>query len=358
MPGGGAPLMVSVHDVAPGTAAQSLRWLEDLNRRGVPATVLLVPGPWRGPVLSTDGGLADLLLEAESRGHELALHGYYHRCTHGAGEFWRRGVARVMARGAAEFATLSQDEARARIEAGLDELASIGVEPVGFHPPGWLVNPDSVRALRRSGLRYYSTHLGVHTLAQLSGQGTGAAGELRLAAGEMRLTAPALSHRPGGLGEQFGARLMTQAAQRLARQGRALRIALHPDDLTRPGLRDVTLRAIDAALEAGARPVTYAGALGLPRTARRLDRVAERVAEQVADAALAERVVDMAALERTAELLLVEGGAPECEALVERSTVERGALADRALVDRAALERAAAPRALAAGEWDAQQARP
>jgi hypothetical protein len=344
MPGGGAPMMVSVHDVAPGTAAQSLRWLDDLDRRGIAATLLLVPGPWRGPVLSTDGRLADVLLEAESRGHELALHGYYHRSTHGAGEFWRRGVARVLARGAAEFATLSQDEARARIEAGLDELASIGVEPVGFHPPGWLLNPDSVRALRRSGLRYYSTHLGVHTLAQLNDEGAGARGQLRLAAGEMRLTAPALSHRPGGMGEQFGTQLMTLAARRLAYEGRAFRIALHPDDLTRPRLRDVTLRAIDAAIAAGARPVTYAGALGLPRTARRLERAVERV-------------VDVAALERAAERLMVEKpGAATDHAPGERA-LDCG-LVDRGLLDRAIRDRAAAPMALTAGERDAQQARP
>ncbi|HEX4790767.1 MAG TPA: polysaccharide deacetylase family protein [Actinospica sp.] len=296
-----AALMVSVHDVAPGTAAQSLRWIGELDRRGVPATLLLVPGPWRGPLLSTDGRLADVLLAAESRGHELALHGYYHRATHGAGALWRRGVAQALAPGAAEFATLSQDEARARIEAGLDELAALGIEPVGFHPPGWLINPESIRALRRSGLRYYTTHLGVHTLVHSRPSGIGAAGEPRQAAGELRLAAPALSHRPGGHGEQLGARLMAQAARRLAHRGRALRIALHPDDLSRPNLRDVALRAVDDALAAGARPVTYAEALGLPRTARRVEHT------------VAERIVDWTALERTAERIALTAAARDVE---------------------------------------------
>jgi predicted deacetylase len=271
-----APLLVSVHDVAPGTSAQTLRWLADLDRRGVPATLLLVPGPWRGPCLSTDGPLADAVLAAEDRGHELALHGYYHVVTHGAGPLLRRGVAQVVARGGAEFATLSQDEARARIEAGLDELGSIGVAPVGFHPPGLLVSPETVHALRRSGLRYYATHLGVNTLRDVRGAGAGAgAGAAAAKAGggavaELRLNAPALAHRAGSaLAEQLGMRLMTQAARRFAAEGRAFRIALHPDDLARPGLRDVALRAIDDAIAAGAHPTTYAAALGLPRTARR-----------------------------------------------------------------------------------------
>jgi uncharacterized protein len=62
--------------------------------------------------------------------------------------------------------------------------------------------------------------------------------------------------------------MMTDGARRFARGGSAVRIALHPDDLSRPGLRDVALRAIDEAVKLGARPTTYAAALGLPRSAR------------------------------------------------------------------------------------------
>ena len=70
----------------------------------------------------------------------------------------------------------------------------------------------------------------------------------------------ALSHRPGGGGgERLGAAIMTAAAKR--RTG-LLRIALHPDDLRSPGLRDVTLRAVESALRAGATATTYAGVVG------------------------------------------------------------------------------------------------
>jgi predicted deacetylase len=251
--------MVSIHDIAPGTAPQTSRWLEALDSRGIPSTLLLVPGPWRGPSLVSDARLAEDMLDAQDRGHELALHGFYHVATHGSGPLWRRGVAQVMARGAAEFATLSEGEARARIKAGLEELADVGIEPVGFHPPGWIASPEAVNALRRSGLRYYSTQFGVHSFAGDGG-----------ATAELKLSAFALSHRPGGVGERLGVRLMTEAARRFARDGRAFRIALHPDDLTRPGLREATLDAIDGALDLSARPTTYAAALGLPRSARDL----------------------------------------------------------------------------------------
>jgi predicted deacetylase len=258
-PRGGAPLIVSIHDIAPGTAPQTARWLDALDARGIPATLLLVPGPWRGATLASDARLAEDMLEAQDRGHELALHGFYHKATHGSGPIWRRGVAQLMARGAAEFATLSEGEARARIRAGLEELADVGIDPVGFHPPGWIAGPGAVNALRRSGLRYYSTQFGVYSFAGPGG-----------ATAELKLKAFALSHRPGGFGEQVGVKLMTEASRRFARAGQAFRIALHPDDLTRPGLREATLSAIDEALDLGARPTTYAAALGLPRTAREL----------------------------------------------------------------------------------------
>jgi hypothetical protein len=173
--------MVSIHDIAPGTASQTARWLDALDSRGIAATLLLVPGPWRGASLVSDPQLAADMLDAQDRGHELSLHGFYHVATHGSWPLWRRGVAQLMARGAAEFATLSEGEARARIKAGLEELADVGIDPVGFHPPGWLVSPESVSALRRSGLRYYSTHLGVHSFAGAGG-----------ATAELRLAAPAL----------------------------------------------------------------------------------------------------------------------------------------------------------------------
>jgi hypothetical protein len=40
-------------------------------------------------------------------------------------------------------------------------------------------------------------------------------------------------------------------------QGRPVRIALHPEDVERPRLRAAALTAIDAAVTAGASPMTY-----------------------------------------------------------------------------------------------------
>src|SRR5260370_21252853 len=103
-------LLVSIHDVAPASAEASIKWLADLDARGIPATLLVIPGPWREARLSEDPALLAELHEARERGHELAMHGWCHQAGPG-GSAWRRTTAHLMARGAPAFATLWQPEA-------------------------------------------------------------------------------------------------------------------------------------------------------------------------------------------------------------------------------------------------------
>jgi uncharacterized protein len=234
------PFVVSIHDVAPSTAGPTARWLADLDERGVPCTLLAIPAPFQGgAALPEDAALVSSLHAAAGRGHELALHGYLHAGVPG-GPRWRKGVNDVLVRGAGEFWSLTEGEAVRRLEAGLALLADAGIRVTGFTPPGWLASPGTRRALAALGFAYWTSHLGVHGLP----------------AGPVRRM-PALSHRPGGAGERAGARLMTGAARAFAGTRTPFRIALHPADLARPGLRRAALTAIDTAVAAGGRPVTY-----------------------------------------------------------------------------------------------------
>ncbi|MFI9202447.1 DUF2334 domain-containing protein [Streptomyces sp. NPDC053048] len=235
-----AVLVVSVHDVAPWSFDRCRQWLDELDRRGVPATLLLVPGAWRGVPLPQAPALVRWLHDAREGGHELALHGWSHQAVPG-GPLGRRWVNAVVARGCAEFCALGERAARERLEKGVSALASVGITARGFTPPGWLASPGTVAALRGLGFDYTASHLAVRDLR------TGD-----------RHRVPALSHRPGGLGERAGAALMRAAARHRAAAGRPFRLALHPADLDRPGLRACALAAVDDALAAGARPCTYA----------------------------------------------------------------------------------------------------
>jgi len=132
-------------------------------------------------------------------------------------------------------------EASPRLASGRAALAEVGLTADGFTPPGWLASPGAVTALKNHGFRYVTTHWGLRHLH-----------DGRLNRGF------ALSHRPtGGPGERVGVVLLRAAARRGAARGGLVRIALHPDDLSRPRLRTETLRAIEAVLAAGGQAMTY-----------------------------------------------------------------------------------------------------
>jgi predicted deacetylase len=245
-PGGTrAPLLVvSVHDVAPASAEETARWCADADALGIPVSLLVIPGPWRGMALAEHAAYAEVLRGRAAGGDELVLHGWCHAAGP-EGTAVRRAVGRAVARGAAEFAALDEAQAAGRLADARAVLDRLGLSTAGFTPPGWLASPAALRALRCAGFQYTTNHFGVQDLR--SGRGR---------------RGFALSHRPGGTGERLGSAILRAGASWAARRRRGLvRVALHPDDLHRPGLRDDTLRAIEGALRAGARATTYGAVL-------------------------------------------------------------------------------------------------
>jgi predicted deacetylase len=232
-------LVVSLHDVAPATAVACHEWVDDIDRIGVPLSLLVIPGRWRGASLADDLALVRWLHRRGDRRDEIVQHGWCHAGVDG-GPRWRRAVGSVVARGCAEFAALDELDAARRLERGGEVLDRLGFLVDGFTPPGWLASPGAVRALRRLGYRYTTTHTGIRDLHR-----------------DVTVRAPALAHRPGGIGERVGAEVLERASRHEIAAGRPIRIALHPDDRTRPALVAATLRAITAALDLGARARTY-----------------------------------------------------------------------------------------------------
>lgn len=241
---GEARLVVSLHDVSPATAAETARWCADADELGVPVSLLVIPGSWHGTCLAAEPGYAEVLRDRVARGDELLLHGWEHHCGR-SGSWARRGIGRVVARGAAEFAALDEPSAAWRLAAGQSVLSDLDLTADGFTPPGWLASPAAERAMTRAGFQYTTSHLGVRDLRNR-----------RMYRGF------AWSHRPGGgFTERLGASLVGTLAHRSLVKGRLVRLALHPDDLYRPGLRDVTLRVIEAVLARGYRATTYSGVI-------------------------------------------------------------------------------------------------
>lgn len=251
-------LVVSVHDVSPATARAARSWAAMLDRLGIPLSLLVVPGPWRGATLGEDGpvqrDLAAWLRSRREAGDEVSLHGWCHRADV-PGSLPRRLVGAVVARGAAEMWGVAGSVALERTRTGLRVLERLDLHPVGTTPPGWLSSAAARRAFAEAGLQYVTDHAGLVDLT------TG-----------RRWRAPALCHRPAALGgaptagtfdrllEGVGRGVVGQAG-RIVAAGGSVRIALHPDDLLRPGLAEATVRAVEGALTAGARPTTYAAVL-------------------------------------------------------------------------------------------------
>src|SRR5262249_53188177 len=149
----GPRVVVSVHDVSPATAHETARWCADADSFGIPVSLLVIPGPWRGRQLLDEPGYADVLRARVARGDELVLHGWSQQAGPEGGRV-RRAVGRAVARGAAEFAALDEDQAARRLAQARAVLDELGLTAHGFTPPGWLASAAAERALVRAGFRY------------------------------------------------------------------------------------------------------------------------------------------------------------------------------------------------------------
>ena len=221
-------VVVSIHDVHATTRDRSLELLGMVRRRGIRATLLVVPGPWRGRSLADDPALIDELSAAAAEGYELALHGWQHQPVKLSTTRSTRN--RVMARGCAEFCDLDLVTARALVARGVEEMERHGWSPVGFTPPGWLASDEAVDALYEAGFAYTTSHLKVTDLWH-----------------DREIRIPAICQRPesslAGVGSWFTRHMLVRHVV----QHRPIRLALHPADLDDPRTRDATIATLDIA---------------------------------------------------------------------------------------------------------------
>ncbi|WP_433525540.1 DUF2334 domain-containing protein [Nocardia pseudovaccinii] len=150
-----ARLVVSVHDVAPASERETARWCADADAFGIPVSILVIPGPWRGASLADAPDYGKFLRERRAHGDEIMLHGWEHRAPK-EGSFARRAVARMVARGAAEFAALDVAAADARLRQAITVMNEMGLTTTGFTPPGWLSSPAGQYPARKRTHRQYA----------------------------------------------------------------------------------------------------------------------------------------------------------------------------------------------------------
>lgn len=223
-------VVVSVHDVAPSTSTLVEELVELVEDHGLIATLLVVPGPWNGQQLKSDDEFGRWLTRCAENGHEISLHGWEHSEPDDAGLTLRTFVARVIARGCAEFAGLTRDVARSRLIQGREALRAAGHDVAGFTPPGWLASRPARDAVAALGFAYSTSQRAVFD------HRSGVVHRI-----------PAFCQRPNSSVTALGSALVRRAVVSRVATGRDVRIALHPQDLSTPALRHETVTLLQVA---------------------------------------------------------------------------------------------------------------
>jgi predicted deacetylase len=210
-------LLVSIHDVTPALTDGVTRLWTLCAGRGVRPALLVVP-EWHGQwPLESYPSFVDWLRARVDDGAEIVLHGERHdevglpRSLGDSVRAWGR-TARE-----GEFLTLGATEARERIARGLARLRALGLEPVGFVPPGWLARSEGHDAVGGAGLGFSEDDRAIHLFP--SGR---------------RLRSPVVRWSARTAVRAYGSIAVARARWTLQRRAGVPRIAFHPQDLDHP----------------------------------------------------------------------------------------------------------------------------
>lgn len=240
-------VIVSLHDVAPPFEAAIRQQVELLAAIGVRRLVLKVVPNWHGAYpLQDSPAFADFLREQHEAGSQLVLHGFEHRPYRSRsfhGPWLSRLRARLFAADAAEFLTLSADEAEAALQRGLACFEQVGLpRPTMFCAPGWLHNAEAETALRRAGLRYLIGMFAVHDLRE-----------------RRRIRTPGVGYMGASPGQELGVQVLNGIVRQSAlRVAPVVKVYLHPQqDPTGAVVRQRLAELAKMIGQDGWRPATY-----------------------------------------------------------------------------------------------------
>jgi predicted deacetylase len=233
-------LCVSIHDVAPATWPDCLRLVQAIRVvADIPLTWLVVPRYHFRPERS--GAMEACLDAALGRGDELALHGYSHLDTEANGGGLRaRFLRNVYTRREGEFAALSRDEARRRLDLGLEWFRERGWTPSGFVPPAWLLGEGAWQALREAPFAYTTTFSHFHVLGNGNGGADGA--------GVKPLLSPSMVYAARNRSGRWLSPRVADATAAMLADSPLVRFSLHPPDARYPELVRHTQQVLERLL--------------------------------------------------------------------------------------------------------------
>jgi predicted deacetylase len=166
---------VSIHDVSPAWEREVAVALDMAHEAGVRPALLVVPDYHGRAPRAEHPKVVERRRAGEADGHEIYLHGYYHRSrrwddpetrdTRSTGVSARLRhlfAQKVVSASEAEFSDDTRDEALARLDAGERLLRNAGLTISGFVAPAWSMPSWVLTLLGERGYRFTEDHLRIH----------------------------------------------------------------------------------------------------------------------------------------------------------------------------------------------------
>jgi len=237
-------LIVSLHDVHPGSQAQIAEQMAFLADHGITrSSILVVPEFHHRGSLLADKAFCDAVSGWQAAGHEIVLHGYFHDRRESPPEklstvFWTR----LYTNREAEFLDLPGETARLRLERGRALFESLGWRATGFVAPAWLMADGLTNLLAEMGFAY-----------------TTRVGEIiPLLPGLNRVkSSQSLCYSTRAAWRRFASGVWNKYLYGRLRGTDLIRLSLHPRDLEFPLMRRQIDQIVRASLKRGFQPTTY-----------------------------------------------------------------------------------------------------
>lgn len=218
-------MIVSVSGISDRTLDDVAAFCEKMDARSVPVSMLVAPRLKGGYRLDHDPVTVEWLGSRRSTGDAILLNGFDDATTKK-----RRG----------EFAVLPAHEANLRLMAADRVLEHLGLRTRLFAAPRWTVSPGTVTALPHNGFRLLADLHGITDLLRRS-----------------TVRSRVLGIGEGFLAEPWWCRMLVLSAERVARRGGIVRVAVAAHHLRKPGPLQAMLDAVDLALLQGCEPTVY-----------------------------------------------------------------------------------------------------
>jgi predicted deacetylase len=231
-------LVVSFHDLHPGSMACCIRFLDRLKALGIPEACLLTVPNWYGS--EPLGEHPEFCAWLRGQPHDISLHGWAHVAGHRRRKPIEWLIANRYTAGEGEFFKLPDAQAEELIVRGLEVFREAGISPNGFIAPAWLMEESLLPVLERTGFSYAVT---LNRLFDISRR--------------RELRAPVLCCTSRTPLRRALTRQVISALSAMHRNEPVLRVAVHPVDFQYPAIETFTYRLIARLLE-DRRPITYA----------------------------------------------------------------------------------------------------